>query len=90
MAVEFFVWYSEARKMNRFPFDILMYLGQDNMEQYRITTVASEYAPYVFSVYDKTDVYNNYMKIDWKIFASFLVKSPPGESGFECIFFGKF
>jgi hypothetical protein len=73
--------------MNRFPFDILMYLGNDNMSEYKISTVASDYAPELFSVYDKTDVYNNYMKIDWKIFASFLVKSPPGDSGFDCNIF---
>lgn len=73
--------------MNRFPFDILMYLGQENMVEYKISTVASEYAPYVFSVYDKTDVYNNYMKIDWKIFVSFLVKSPPLDATFLCNIF---
>jgi hypothetical protein len=87
LAVEFLLWYSEARKMNRFPFDILMYLGKDNMSDYKISTYASDYAPELFSVYDKTDVYNNYMKIDWKIFASFLVKSPPGDSGFLCNIF---
>lgn len=87
LAVEFLLWYSEARKMKRFPFDILMYLGKDNMGKYKISATTSMYAPYVFSVYDKTDVYNNYMKIDWKIFANFLVKSPPVDTANPWSFF---
>ena len=87
LAVEFLLWYSEARKMKRFPFDILMYLGKDNMGKYKISATTSMYAPYVFSVYDKTDVYNNYMKIDWKIFANFLVKSPPVDTANPCNIF---